>query len=373
MTSAEDFRREMGEPDESFERCVLCTLTKLKQEEAKPVKKKISMGFALAAALVLLAVTALAAGSWGIVSYLREKGVEPAVHKLVTELPQQQGISNLAAVTIDELLIDGGKVYLAMTVQPKKEKTLMIPKVENLAVPGGMAALNNLDYDATMSVRAFAESKGFENIVGVTLEEGAFFEKLNNAVYQVLEDGTLRCLLEYNYAGGEAFPEERIWCTMNVLLLKYREDDVKPDHVRISKTEYVHLQLEVPLNSSRETRKSQAADAHGIDGYEKTIEYVTMTPMEDDTVQFTMLINTDVWKKNDFHFFTAALADASGKQLCRIDMGMSNLILSGKELWYGVVPVGYAQAALADKVTIQLQERVGLQWQARDTYTYTME
>ncbi len=373
MTSAEDFRREMGEPDESFERCVLCTLIKLKQEEVEPVKKKISMGFALAAALVLLAVTALAAGSWGIVSYLREKGVEPAVHKLVTELPQQQGISNLAAVTVDELLIDGGKVYLSMTVRPKKEKTLMIPKVENLAVPGGMAALNNPDYDATMSVRAFAESKGFEYIVGVTIEEGAFFEKLNNAVYQVLEDGTLRCLLEYSYAGGEAFPEERLWCTMNVLLLKYREDDVKPDHVRISKTEYVHLHLEVPLNISRETRKSRVADAHGIDGFGKTIEYVTMTPVEDGSVQLTMMINRDVWKKNDFHFFAAALLDASGKQLCRLDMGMSNMILSGKELWYGVIPAWHAQTALKDTVTIQLQEREGLLWQERDTYTYTLE
>lgn len=373
MKTAEDFRRSLGVADAAFEQLVRRTLTELEYEEVRPVKKKISMGFALAAALVLLAVTALAAGSWGIVNYLQEKGQEPPVFKLVRDIPQQQGFSRLADVSIDEVLIDGGKVYLAMTVQPKTEKTLVIPKVENLAVPGGMAVLNNPEYDAAMSVRDFAKSRGFENIVGVTLEESEIFKGLNNASYQVLEEGTLRCLLEYSYAGGKSFPEERIWMFLNVLLLNYRGDDTGVNHVVISDEEWFQVQVELPLNIRQETKRSQAADAHDIVGYKGFIEHITMTPMEDGSVQYTMLMDMNDEEETVIRFPTATLLDENGQQVFWLNGRRYNMGISNKQLFECTIPAEHAAVALADKVTIQFQELTGEEPLNRDTYTYTME
>ena len=63
MKSAEDFRKEFGTAEESFRHCVRQTLTELECKEVKPVKKKISVGLVLAAAIMLLTVGAVAAAS----------------------------------------------------------------------------------------------------------------------------------------------------------------------------------------------------------------------------------------------------------------------------------------------------------------------
>ena len=49
------------------------------------------------------------------------------------------------------------------------------------------------------------------------------------------------------------------------------------------------------------------------------------------------------------------------------------MIASDKEFWYWSVPAEHAEAALAEKVTIQLLRMDKSQWYEMDTFTYTME
>lgn len=374
MKTAKDFRKSIGAADGTFTLFVEQTLRNLQYEEAKPVKKKISFGFVLTAAIMLLTVTALAAGSWGIVSYLEEKGLEPAVYKLAKEIAQEQTPARWVDMTIDEILIDGDKAFLAVTILPKEDNTIVVPRVMKLNEPGGMAVMNNPAYDAEMSVQMYAQSRGYERIIGITPLRGQSLGKINMAVYESLDNGGLRCILEYTYKPeSDDFPGKKTWFVWECITVEYREDDITPDHVRISPSTAEHIQAEIPVNISERTRKSQPADVHEVAEQGCSVEYVSMTPLEDGSVQFTMYTDTNLRNVDQFCIFAAALLDAKGNQLCRIDMDMSNLILSGKELWYGAIPAEYAQEALKDQVTIQLQKREGPIWLPKDTHTYTMK
>ena len=375
MKTVEDFRESIGKADEDFLRGIRQTLTVLECEEEQPVKRKISMGLVLAVMVMLVTVTALAAGSWGILDYIREQGKEPAEYKLVMQVPQEYSGSHWVDMTIDEALVDGGKAYLAMTVKPKTEKTIIVPRVMNIAVPGGMAVMNNPAHDMNLSVKAFAESKGFEKILGFRPPMGRSLVELKNAKYESLEDGSLRCMLEYDFAPEEeTFPEQRLLHIWEVIVVEYREDDITPDHIRISPSQGLQILAELQVNISPQTRKSREADAHELTGYNWSIDYMTVTPREDGGVQFTMMADAGGRHSDEIRFFTAALMDAEGKQLCQTTrIGRSGMIASDKEFWYWSVPAEHAEVALAEKVTIQLLRMDKSQWYEMDTFTYTME
>lgn len=374
MKTAEEFRRSIGAADEEFVAGIRQTLMELEREEEKPVKKKLSLGLVLVMVIMLVTVGALAAGQWGILDFIKEKGEVPAEYKLVVEVPQEQEFSRTIGITIDETLVDGGKAYLAMTVKPKTEDTIIVPWVMNIAVPGGMAVMNNPAHDMNLSVRAFAESKGFEKVLGFKPPADHSLLKLNNAKYESMEDGSLRCVLEYDFAlEEEIFPEQRLWRVWEVSVVEYREDDITPDHIRVSPTENLQLQAELQVNISTQTKKSQEADAHEIAGYDGTIDYVTMTPMENGGVQFTMMVDTDIHHLDKFKFADAALLDTEGERLYQLWMGWHTMEVSSKMFCYGVIPAEYAETALAEKVTIQLLRLDKSQWYEMDTFTYTME
>ena len=375
MKTVEDFRKSIGKADEDFLRGIRQTLTVLECEEEQPVKRKISMGLVLAVMVMLVTVTALAAGSWGILDYIREQGKEPAEYKLVMQVPQEYSGSHWVDMTIDEALVDGGKAYLAMTVKPKTEKTIIVPRVMNIAVPGGMAVMNNPAHDMNLSVKGFAESKGFEKILGFRPPMGLSLVELKNAKYESLEDGSLRCMLEYDFAPEEeTFPEQRLLHIWEVIVVEYREDDITPDHIRISPSQDLQILAELQVNISPQTRKSREADAHELTGYNGTIDYMTVTPREDGGVQFTMMADTDNRHSDEIEFFTAALMDAEGTQLYQtMRVGRGGMIASDKEFWYWSVPAEHAEVALAEKVTIQLLRMDKSQWYEMDTFTYTME
>ena len=372
MKNAEDFRRSIGTADEAFVCGIRQTLMDLEREEEHPVKRKISLGLVLAAVVILLTVTAFAATQWGILDFIRDQGREPAVYKLVTEIPQQEGYSRWVDVDVEEALIDGDKAYLTMTIHPKMEKTMMVPMVEDVNAPESMAMLSGVVCDGGTTIMTFAESKGFERVMGVTMEKGEVFGELTNAAYESLENGALRCVMEYNYAGKTDFPEQRVYCFQNFLVRDYKEVSSKPDPVRVNDEEWFQMELEIPVNICQETRRSRAEDIHDIAGYKGVIEHIAMTPMQDGGVQFTMLVNLNDAEKREMYFPTAALMDENGQQLYWLNGRAYNMGISNKYLWESAIPAEYARAALADNVIIQVYG-LGEPITVYDTYTYTLE
>lgn len=373
MRTAEEFRASIGQADESFRRCVCQTLTALACEEEKPVKKKISLGMVLALAVMLLTVTALAAGQWGILDFIREKGMEPPEYKLMEKVSQEQGYSRLADMCIDEALVDGDRIYLAMTVRPKTENTIIMPMVKDLAAPGGMAVMNNPDYDAGMSVRAYAQQRGLGRVIGFRHPLYSYTPELLSAVYESMEDGGLRCLLEYSYEPvNEALPEGYEWFLWEVGLVDYQSKDVLPESWRQMQYEIVQLMADIRVNVSLMTRRSRPEDAHGIGNRVERVEHISMTPLEDGSVYFTIMLDLNDAQKDELRFPVAVLVDEENDR---------SLVLNGPGYYLGhsdklqrqyTIPAEYADVALADQVTIRI-EYFNHPEIVYDTYTYTME
>jgi len=209
MKTADDFRKSIGGADASFYRFVDQTLCSLECEEVRPVKKKISMGFALAAGLVLLAVTALAAGSWGIVGFIRKQGGEAMEEKLVTQVKQNAylpvfnadkdhlpsrlvtGESTLVDISLDEVLRDGDWLYVAMTLKPKQYRTLVTAGIKSDVGLGGWT-------------EEYGKSNGCERMVNVEIDM-----PVEHADHELMEDGTLKLIAQVKYPQAEALFEQR--------------------------------------------------------------------------------------------------------------------------------------------------------------------
>lgn len=164
MKTAEDFRRELGEAEESFARCVRQTLMDCECEEEKPVKKKISMGLVLAAAIMLLTAGALAAGAWGIISFLEGQGKTAAEDQLL-ELQAVTYGENMVRINIEEGFYESGQLYLAVTAKPLIANTLVVPMPDadtELGI-GEMfmrEAMQSDAYAADVSVMEYAQAMG---------------------------------------------------------------------------------------------------------------------------------------------------------------------------------------------------------------------
>lgn len=372
MKTAEDFRQSIGPADEDFARCIQQTLWKLQREEEQPVKKKISLGLALAMAVMLLTVTAFAASQWGVLDFIKGQGKTPAEEKLVTSIVQTCEESERITVTVDEALIDGQTAYLAMTVQPKTEKTLIVPWTKDLSIAGGMAVMSSQEQVKDMSFREYADSKGFEQVISFFPPFGGSLGDVRNAVYESLENGGLRCILEYAYESKGAFPERTEWCIWTVGTIAFNGENTVPDEERNARWENLFLQAEIPVNICISSRRSAQSDAHDIAGYVGGIEYVTMTPMEDSSVQFTMMVDMNDADETEMYMWTATLLDENGQACCWLNGSQYNMGASNKTLLESTIPADCAGIALADKVTIQVH-RVGGTETIYDTYTYTME
>ena len=73
-----DLRAAFGKPDADFVSCVQYTLRRLREEEERPVKRKLRLSAAIAvAACLILATAAFAAAShWGLFDFL-DQGNRP--------------------------------------------------------------------------------------------------------------------------------------------------------------------------------------------------------------------------------------------------------------------------------------------------------
>lgn len=304
MKTAEDFRKSIGKADEDFLQGIRQTLTVLEREEEKPVKRKISMGLVLALTVMLLTVTAVAAGQWGILDFIKEHGQAADPERLVTEMDQETykventyarpGKSELVDVEVEEILYEDGWLYAAMLVIPKQEKTLVIADemqtkevngerylsamgtIRDIHETGSMKLfVGNNDVDAEMSVKEYADSKGFDRVVRVAL--GTF---IKNADYELLEDGSLRMIaqMEYNYNFKENHPQFMVKAWIPMQVITFDEDGKLGD---VYACEQLDVQAMGPMVVDGRTKASIPEDAHQIEGYRGYIEGVYVTPISD--------------------------------------------------------------------------------------------
>ena len=114
-----DFRKAFGKPDAAFVSTVENTLRRLREEEERPVKRKLrfSAAIAIAACLILTAVAFAAANHWGLFDFLDHKpggsGVLPEAADIVaTDPPQEGGAGELASFKLREAVYDGEYIYM---------------------------------------------------------------------------------------------------------------------------------------------------------------------------------------------------------------------------------------------------------------------
>ncbi len=399
MKTAEDFRRDMGATEESFRRCVRQTLASLEREEERTVKKKMSMGLALAMAIMLLAAGALAATQWGILDFARKHGQQPDANRLVTEMDQgvyrventyvRQGESGLVDVKLEELLYEDGWLYAAMAVKPKQEKTLVIAdemqetsaqtgkvilnalgKIQDINEPGSMKLMAADDASAQMSVKEYANANGFDHVVRVALGT-----VIKHAEYRLLEDGSLRMIaqMEYNYNQPENEPASMVQAWIPLQVLQYDENGKLPDVY--AGCEYLDVQAVGPLVVDERTRTSIPQDAHQIEGYRGYIESVSVTPVDGD--QVCVVIQLDQQKRHygvtQMSGPVAVILDDSGNKLHEhhlyTDIDSMDYLAGDRVRHSMVMPAAGLEEG---RITIRLQSRRN-HTIIYDEYTYTLE
>lgn len=385
MKTAEQFRNSIGKADEAFVQGIRQTLRSLECEEEKPVKKKISMGLVLAAAIMLLTVTAVAAGQWGIVSFLEDRGMTPENGVLLTEMPPQASQADeMLRVTIEEALSDGERLYLAITAKAVKDKTLVVPYVNDIAAEGTLSVMNNPDYDKTLSVKEYAQTHGYDYVLSLFMNEQIVqtlsnqskdqFTGLEYAYYDHMEDGTLRMILQYGYEVDEdyGYPERLDMVSIGFVPWEFSaENGWMPTH---DSSQVVNVMADLAFYVSEETRRSVNEDAHDIVGYRGAIEYVAFTPYTEEEAAVSILVDMSK-QENDAYWMTGpdyVLVDDEGKALCKVDMAYGYDVFVGggePQLFHGTIPAEYMPE---DKVTIRLQN-----WNNKniiyDEYTYTLK
>lgn len=383
MKTAEEFRRALGETEASFQRCVRQTLTELECKEEKPVKK-MSMSLALACVILLLTMTAFAASQWGILTFIREQGETPIVENLVTELPPQASRdSEMIQFQIHETLCDGNRLYLAASARPKAENTLVVPYVVNIREAGSMAVMDNPAYDPELSVVEYAQAHGYEHVITLSLYQQILSSSpacedvitgLEYAAYDHLEDGTLRMILQYGYDIDEAFgyPERMDFVSMDVIARKYSAAQQWNPTEAVN--EHLTVQADMLLYVSGETRRSIPEDAHDIVGYRGAIEYVALTPYDDERVAVSIMMDMEkldsdqLWMSGPLY----VLLDEEGNRLCEVTLNFSYNVFAGEgepRLYHGFIPAQFMQQ---EKLTLRLENwnNSGIVY---DQYTYTLK
>lgn len=385
MKTAEEFKNSIGKADEAFVHGIRRTLMELECKEDKPVKKKISMGLVLAMAVMLLTVTAVAAGQWGIVSFLEDRGMTTDKGVLLTEMPPQASQSDeLVRVTIEEALSDGEKLYLAVTAKALKDKTLVVPYVNDIAAEGSLSVMNNPNYDKTLSVQEYAHAQECDYVLTLFMHEQVVhttssqskdeFTGLEYAYYDHMEDGTLRMILQYGYEVDKdyGYPERLDMVVLGFVPWEYSaENQWMPAQ---DSSQVVNVMADLAFYISEETRRSINEDAHDVVGYRGAVEYVTFTPYSDEEVAVSILVdmtkleNDETWMSGPDY----VLVDDAGNPLCKVELAYGYDVFVGNgepQLYHGTIP---AEFMPEDKVTIRLQS-----WRnyniIYDEYTYTLK
>lgn len=393
MKKAEDFRKAMGETEETFRFCVRQTLNTLMQREEEPVKKKLSVGLVLAMVLVLLgAVGAMAAGNWGILGYLEQQGKTPTQDMLEINAHETVYFNNghdLVTMTVEEGLYEEDMLYLAMTVKPLEESTLVVPlpkaagtyRTDEITMN---AAMGTDAYAQDMTVLDYARDKGFEHVVLLetpTVSLGTLSPVaedtiyVNAAVYDLQEDGSLRMILQKRFVYEEdyRFPEKVEQVTIASSGYK---SNVADNGAWLFGVGHIAM-VDYKLFESDFTRRSLEDDAHDIVGYRGFVKGVSITPYDRFAAVTIRLDRTKL--ENDHSWMSGpnwAVLDEEGNRLCYVEIKLSYPIYDDlhstaySEFWYGTIPLEYMPAG--DTLTLQAEN-----WNNKniiyDTYTYTLD
>ena len=236
-----DFRAAFGKPDADFVSRVQYTLRRLREEEERPVKRKLRLSAAIAvAACLILATAAFAAVShWGLFDFLdqgRGSGALPEAAEIVaTDPPQEGGEGELASFRLREAVYDGEYVYMVVDATPADGILLLGP---GLLPPDAMRDLTKEDSDA-MTIGEYAEANDLQMaIVGISTaaaaEEGAE-DAITSFDWRLEADGTLVFMLSGDAprGAGDAL-ETTLLCSVTPLvpapegegiIMQYFEED----------------------------------------------------------------------------------------------------------------------------------------------------
>ena len=235
-----DFRTAFGKPDADFVSCVQYTLRRLREEEERPMKRKLRLSAAIAvAACLILATAAFAAAShWGLFDFLDQgagSGTLPEAAEIVaTDPPQEGGEGELASFRLRETVYDGEYVYMVVDATPADGMLLLGP---DMLPPDAMRDLTKEDSDA-MTIGEYAEANDLQMaIVGISTAAAA--EGAEDAItsfdWRLEADGTLVFMLsgEAPQGMGDAF-ETTLLCSVTPLvsaaegegiIMQYFEED----------------------------------------------------------------------------------------------------------------------------------------------------
>lgn len=370
MKTAEDFRKSLGHADEGFARCVRQTLTQLEKEEDKPVKKKISLSLAIAMAVMLLTVTALAASQWGVLDFAQRQGANPTEDEILTVNSESCVVEDgavdeeLIEMTMEEALYQDGKLYLAVTVKPKQEKTIVCYQKDS---PG---------YE-------YIKEHGFEQIVMLsmgTLRINSYSNQSKDNYTGVevmetdnLEDGTLRMLIQAGYEPDQnaRYSERMESAYLEMMVIKLVLGEAEPVN---QYGVWASVSGTFSLYATDKTIKSIPEDAHDIAGYRGAIEYVSLTPYDDGIASMTIMMDM-TRRENDTYWMNAYPAcqvlDKDGNVLCETQWAFGHDYIGSSYLLYrATIPAEFVPTD--GTFTLRLQNPNNPAY-VYDVYTYTMK
>lgn len=341
MKTAEDFRRDFGETEESFCSCVRQTLTVLESKEDEPVKKKINMGLVLALAVMLLTGTAMADERWGILSFLQNQGKTATEDQLLSlnRMPPfyPYGEQELVDAVMTEALYEDGKLYLAVTLTPLNENTMVAPmpdpnpdkKHMNLNSMSMRAAMQDDAYE-DVSVLDYAKAHGFDHVVmvetystHVTSTQAHWskdhFDGLEHVEYNLQEDGSLQFILQIGYQPNLAFADSDRMESASVSAWVYAYDLKEEGKWQYGNS--TSASASFALHADRVHLRSIPEDAHDIVGYIGAMEYISIAPYDNQYMAITIQLNLrdditeDTWMTGPAWI----IMDADGNRLCEVD------------------------------------------------------
>ena len=235
-----DFRAAFGKPDADFVSCVQYTLRRLREEEERPVKRKLRLSAAIAvAACLILATAAFAAVShWGLFDFLDQGGdsgaLPEAAEIVATDPPQEGGEGELASFRLREAVYDGEYVYMVVDATPADGMLLLGP---DMLPPDEMRNMTR-DDSIPMTIGEYAEANDLQMaIVGISTAAAA--EGAEDAIasfdWRLEADGTLVFMLSGDAprGAGDAF-ETTLLCSVTPLvsaaegegiIMQYFEED----------------------------------------------------------------------------------------------------------------------------------------------------